>query len=163
SFLTRRAGTLGSTSCRSRAGESLAPVSEPRAPKEQPLPGTSQANEPLGGGTSGEQAGVPVSPTGKAGPCAGESLRSRDRGAAGRAGPPTTGAGRPRPPMPRLSDLETPDRFVGRHIGPDDAEVAEMLRALQLESLDELTKRAVPASIRDETLELPAACDEREG
>src|SRR5215212_9914809 len=40
------------------------------------------------------------------------------------------------------------DSFVPRHIGPSDADVAEMLAALGLRSLDELVDKAVPAAIR---------------
>ena len=35
-----------------------------------------------------------------------------------------------------LPDLEAPDRFVGRHVGPDDGEQARMLDALGLSSLE---------------------------
>jgi glycine dehydrogenase len=40
------------------------------------------------------------------------------------------------------------DTFVERHIGPNDAEVAEMLRTLGVASLDALTDAAIPAGIR---------------
>jgi len=63
--------------------------------------------------------------------------------------------------MTTLSELEHPDGFVRRHVGPDAAEQREMLELLGCASLDELTDRAVPASIRDRTpLDLPAVCDE---
>jgi glycine dehydrogenase len=53
------------------------------------------------------------------------------------------------------------DGFVTRHIGPRDAEVAEMLTALGLTSLDELIDRAVPKKIRTRRpLDLPPAVDE---
>ena len=56
-----------------------------------------------------------------------------------------------------LPELETPDRFVGRHVGPDADEQARMLTALGLSSVDELVDRAVPDSIRTrEPLRLPA-------
>ncbi len=42
-----------------------------------------------------------------------------------------------------LPDLEAPDRFVGRHVGPDDGEQARMLDALGLSS------RISPRSRRD--------------
>src|SRR5207248_1899742 len=49
------------------------------------------------------------------------------------------------------------------HIGPGPADQAEMLAALGLGSLDELTDQVVPASIRwDKPLELPAAVTEAE-
>ena len=55
-------------------------------------------------------------------------------------------------------DLRHPDRFTNRHIGPDAADTAEMLRALGLGSLDALVAETVPASIRARRpLELPAA------
>ncbi|HZN54696.1 MAG TPA: aminomethyl-transferring glycine dehydrogenase [Candidatus Polarisedimenticolaceae bacterium] len=41
-----------------------------------------------------------------------------------------------------------PDRFVDRHIGPGEAERADMLRALGCADLDDLVARAVPSSIR---------------
>jgi glycine dehydrogenase len=56
-----------------------------------------------------------------------------------------------------LPELETPDRFVGRHVGPDADEQARLLTALGLSSVDELVDRAVPDSIRTrEPLRLPA-------
>ncbi|MEA2697118.1 MAG: glycine dehydrogenase, partial [Myxococcales bacterium] len=55
-------------------------------------------------------------------------------------------------------DLRHPDRFTNRHIGPDAADVAEMLRALGLGSLDALVAETVPASIRSKRpLDLPGA------
>ena len=45
-------------------------------------------------------------------------------------------------------DLRHPDRFTNRHIGPDAADTAEMLRALGAGSLDALMAETVPASIR---------------
>ena len=54
-------------------------------------------------------------------------------------------------------------RFVDRHIGPSDADIEYMLGVVGLDSLDELTERAVPQSIRmSETLDLPAASSEPE-
>ncbi|HYH82353.1 MAG TPA: aminomethyl-transferring glycine dehydrogenase, partial [Longimicrobium sp.] len=46
------------------------------------------------------------------------------------------------------SALTHPDTFVRRHIGPNGAEVAEMLETLGLGSLDELIDATVPAAIR---------------
>ncbi|MGE3164802.1 MAG: aminomethyl-transferring glycine dehydrogenase [Planctomycetota bacterium] len=48
---------------------------------------------------------------------------------------------------PSLDQLEQRDDFVRRHIGPSPAEVQQMLAAIDVSSLDELTRRAVPASI----------------
>jgi hypothetical protein len=46
-------------------------------------------------------------------------------------------------------DLLMPaDRFVKRHIGPRSHDVTRMLQAIGLNSLDELVKEAVPATIR---------------
>jgi glycine dehydrogenase len=51
--------------------------------------------------------------------------------------------------------------FVARHIGPNAAEIAEMLGALGLSSLEALTEAVVPASIRrDALLDLPPALSE---
>ena len=54
------------------------------------------------------------------------------------------------PPTDRrsLASLLGSDDFVGRHIGPDDAEHAHMLATLGVASLDELIDQTVPAAIR---------------
>lgn len=49
-----------------------------------------------------------------------------------------------------LFDLEQHGDFVRRHIGPDEAEIDAMLKSLDIESLESLVDRAVPASIRTE-------------
>jgi glycine dehydrogenase len=55
------------------------------------------------------------------------------------------------------------DTFPRRHIGPDEADCAAMLRELGLGSMDELVDRAVPASIRlRKALDLPVAKGERQ-
>jgi glycine dehydrogenase len=60
-------------------------------------------------------------------------------------------------------DLDPKDRFASRHIGPDEREVAEMLAALGLASLDELVAQTVPAEIRLRAeLKLPPAVTEAE-
>jgi len=60
-------------------------------------------------------------------------------------------------------DLESKDRFAARHVGPDDADVAAMLAALGLPSLDALVAETVPADIRlHGALALPAAVTEAE-
>ncbi|MCJ7437416.1 MAG: glycine dehydrogenase (aminomethyl-transferring), partial [Acidimicrobiia bacterium] len=64
------------------------------------------------------------------------------------------------PPRRSLSDLEQPDRFVGRHVGPGPDDEQAMLDALAMTSLDDLVRSAVPAAIRDETLDLPEPRDE---
>jgi glycine dehydrogenase len=55
------------------------------------------------------------------------------------------------------SSLEHPADFVRRHVGPGEAEIAEMLDALGLESLDALVGDAVPGAIRrTRRLDLPS-------
>jgi glycine dehydrogenase len=64
---------------------------------------------------------------------------------------------------PTLHDLEQHDAFIGRHIGPDDAEIATMLKAVGYDSLDAMTDAIVPASIRQKNpLALPPAITETE-
>ncbi|MBI3127457.1 MAG: aminomethyl-transferring glycine dehydrogenase [Candidatus Tectomicrobia bacterium] len=46
-----------------------------------------------------------------------------------------------------LLDLEHRGEFIRRHIGPAEEDAREMLRLLGLGSLDELTRKAIPASI----------------
>ena len=53
--------------------------------------------------------------------------------------------------IPPLSDLEQTDDFVTRHIGPNVADIREMLKLLGVGSLDDLIDRAVPSSIRTAT------------
>src|SRR5437868_8902645 len=53
--------------------------------------------------------------------------------------------------------------FSGRHIGPGEDETAEMLKTIGVGSLDELTDKTVPESIRlKKPLKLPAAQTEFE-
>ena len=60
-----------------------------------------------------------------------------------------------------LAELEASDEFVGRHVGPDGAEQARMLAALDLPSIVDLLDRAVPDSIRTrEPLRVPPARSE---
>ncbi len=55
------------------------------------------------------------------------------------------------------------DEFADRHIGPRARDVAEMLAALDVASLDELIDRVVPAAIRsDAELDLPTGVTEAE-
>src|SRR5436190_17370547 len=57
--------------------------------------------------------------------------------------------------------LKHPDRFAQRHIGPDPADIDEMLAVLGHQSLDELVDAAVPANIRlAKRLNLPAGRSE---
>ncbi|QSX77089.1 aminomethyl-transferring glycine dehydrogenase [Lysobacter solisilvae] len=62
-----------------------------------------------------------------------------------------------------LRDLEHHDAFIERHIGPNDAEIAHMLRAVGHDSLEALTDAIVPASIKSaQPLALPAPVTEVE-
>jgi len=59
------------------------------------------------------------------------------------------------------ASLDRTDSFVDRHLGPREAEIAEMLESLGLGSLDELADRAVPEQIRrDGELALDGGTDE---
>src|SRR5690349_12641500 len=74
------------------------------------------------------------------------------------------------PPLPgsamtreSLSQLEQHDAFLERHIGPNDAEIAHMLRVVGHTSLETLTDAIVPASIKSTApLALPAPINEVE-
>ncbi len=60
-----------------------------------------------------------------------------------------------------LTDLEDHAAFIRRHIGPDDAQVRQMLSELGIDSLDALIESTVPHSIKiDEPLALPTAQSE---
>src|SRR3989338_11499752 len=64
-------------------------------------------------------------------------------------------------PTPSLAQLQQPDAFLGRHLGPDAAEQQAMLQALGLASRLELIEQTVPPAIRlTRPLDLPAALDE---
>src|SRR3989440_6655390 len=55
------------------------------------------------------------------------------------------------------------DSFARRHIGPNDAEVAQMLRDVGFENLDALIEAAIPKNIRlNRQLDLPNAKSESE-
>jgi glycine dehydrogenase len=59
--------------------------------------------------------------------------------------------------------LSEPNQFVRRHIGPNAAEAAEMLKQLGFKDLDELVDAAVPKKIRlGKNLKLPPAKSEFE-
>ncbi len=63
--------------------------------------------------------------------------------------------------MDLLAELEAADQFVARHIGPTEADIAEMLLAIGRASLDDAAAAAVPESIRsNQALNLPPAVDE---
>ncbi|RMH40422.1 MAG: glycine dehydrogenase (aminomethyl-transferring) [Deltaproteobacteria bacterium] len=60
-------------------------------------------------------------------------------------------------------DLGPSDSFARRHIGPSDADVADMLRVIGAPSLDALIDQTVPADIRlGRPLDLPPAAGERD-
>ncbi len=62
---------------------------------------------------------------------------------------------------PSLRDLEHASAFVDRHIGPNDVEIAQMLRVLGHDSLDALTDAIVPGSIKSgNPLALPESLTE---
>jgi glycine dehydrogenase len=64
---------------------------------------------------------------------------------------------------PASSSLAPTDGFVPRHIGPDEAEIAQMLERLGTPSLDALIDETVPADIRlRRPLALPPARGEHE-
>jgi glycine dehydrogenase len=50
--------------------------------------------------------------------------------------------------FPQKISFEEPHRFSSRHIGPDEKEQSEMLKALDLKSLDELVSKTVPEGIQ---------------
>jgi glycine dehydrogenase len=66
-------------------------------------------------------------------------------------------------PLSSAPSLAPTDGFVPRHIGPDGAEVVQMLERLGLSSLEALIDETVPADIRlRRLLKLPAARGEHE-
>ncbi|WP_425512957.1 aminomethyl-transferring glycine dehydrogenase [Xanthomonas albilineans] len=67
------------------------------------------------------------------------------------------------PQTSSLRDLEHHSAFIERHIGPNDAEIAQMLRTVGHDSLDALTDAIVPGSIKSPAaLALPEAISEEE-
>ncbi len=64
---------------------------------------------------------------------------------------------------PSLLELENHPEFIERHIGPNDAEIQEMLDVVGYESLESLTDAIVPAAIKSpQPLALPSAVTEVE-
>ena len=62
-----------------------------------------------------------------------------------------------------MSQFPHPDRFVRRHIGPNQRDLSEMLRTLRVNTLDQLIDQTVPSSIRlPRPLDLPEAQSEFE-
>ena len=67
----------------------------------------------------------------------------------------------PKPDLPALAALENPAEFQARHIGPDAAEQALMLKAVGVASRQALVEAIVPASIkRRAPMDLPPAVTE---
>ncbi|MGV8862474.1 MAG: aminomethyl-transferring glycine dehydrogenase [Pseudomonas sp.] len=65
------------------------------------------------------------------------------------------------PQLPSLSQLQDPNVFLRRHLGPDAREQQAMLETLGVTSRTELIEQTVPPAIRlNRVLELPAALDE---
>lgn len=63
--------------------------------------------------------------------------------------------------MTSLRSLESSDAFLGRHIGPNENDISNMLATVGAASLEDLTAQTVPAAIRfGEALPLPEARDE---
>jgi len=55
------------------------------------------------------------------------------------------------------------DKFVNRHIGPRESELPQMLKTIEVSSLDELIEKTVPSSILlERPLRLPEAMSEFE-
>ncbi|MDE2308443.1 MAG: glycine dehydrogenase, partial [Xanthomonadaceae bacterium] len=64
---------------------------------------------------------------------------------------------------PTLRELEHHHAFIERHIGPNDAEIVQMLHVIGHDSLDAMTDAIVPASIKSPApLALPPAVTEVE-
>jgi glycine dehydrogenase len=65
------------------------------------------------------------------------------------------------PNSPSLRDLENHGAFIDRHIGPNDAEIAQMLRVIGHDSLEAMTDAIVPGAIKSPApLSLPPAITE---
>ncbi|MEI8179599.1 aminomethyl-transferring glycine dehydrogenase [Aestuariivirga sp.] len=63
---------------------------------------------------------------------------------------------------PTFAELEPGANFIARHIGPDQADTAEMLKSLGAKSLEDFIARVVPDNIRTKRpLELKKAMPER--
>ena len=62
--------------------------------------------------------------------------------------------------MTTLDELDASAPFAGRHIGTNAEDQARMLAAVGYGSIEELVAAAVPGSIADRGLDLPAAADE---
>ncbi len=66
-------------------------------------------------------------------------------------------------PIRSLGELIEPDEFTRRHVGPSVEDVAVMLDAIGVETVEELLSQTMPSTIRSETpLELPGGVPEAE-
>jgi glycine cleavage system P protein (glycine dehydrogenase) len=66
------------------------------------------------------------------------------------------------PNRPTLAELEPGANFIPRHIGPGDAETAEMLKTVGAKSLEDFIAKVVPEKIRSKRpLDLPTGKAER--
>jgi glycine dehydrogenase len=64
---------------------------------------------------------------------------------------------------PSLRELEHHNAFIERHIGPNDAEIAQMLRVIGYDSLEAMTDAIVPGQIKSQQpLALPESITEEE-
>ncbi|MEM7103929.1 MAG: aminomethyl-transferring glycine dehydrogenase [Bacteroidota bacterium] len=62
-----------------------------------------------------------------------------------------------------MLNIQPPDRFSNRHLGPNDSELNEMLDLIGCEDLEQLVDETVPTSIRlERELDLPEAITEFE-
>lgn len=60
-----------------------------------------------------------------------------------------------------MFDIQHPDRFVNRHLGPSEKELASMLATIGVDSLEQLIDQTVPSNIRyQKELNLPEAMSE---
>ena len=60
-----------------------------------------------------------------------------------------------------MFDIQHPDRFVNRHLGPSQKDLEEMLKAIGVASLEQLIDETVPSNIRYKNeLNLPEALSE---
>lgn len=61
------------------------------------------------------------------------------------------------------TELAHPDKFVNRHIGPNDASIQEMLGQMGLDSVEQLIDETIPNAIRlNEPLQLPVPLSEHQ-
>src|SRR5690606_33156745 len=62
-----------------------------------------------------------------------------------------------------LEELDYPQEFIYRHIGPDERQTGDMLKSMGLDSIDQLIDQTVPKIIRgEETKALATSCSEHQ-